>query len=250
MQDAGIDLRQSSHVVREATSSRLRPPTRLADGGDRAQDHVRDGLWLRDHDHVGALDLGDRRPGAPGHGTDDIATGRLVAGRNHGPGRQGLPGGHPGRLGERPLGNGPLGGGHQGGLLGGQVGGEGLMEVCRIDRKLHGGLCSLSRRILERDQGGVQDAVLRGAFDIAQALPFVGGEGGDIDQADDVAGCGGGVGDHAHRRTSGRRPGPGRESGRTRWRCRQSHWRCHAGDWRGQSPAPRFLQPLNHARPA
>lgn len=53
------------------------------DGGDRSQDHVRDGLWLRDHDHVGALDFGDRRPGALGHGTDDITPGYLVCGRNH-----------------------------------------------------------------------------------------------------------------------------------------------------------------------
>jgi hypothetical protein len=59
---------------------------RLADGGDRGQDHVGDDLGLRDHDHVGALDLGDRRPGAPSHGTDDIAASRLVASGNHGPG--------------------------------------------------------------------------------------------------------------------------------------------------------------------
>jgi hypothetical protein len=55
------------------------------------------------------------------------------------------------------------------------------MEMCGIDCKLHGGLRALSRRILERDQGAAQNAVLRGAFDIAQALPFVGSEGGDID---------------------------------------------------------------------
>ena len=71
-----------------------------------------------------------------------------------------LPGRHPARLGERPLGNGTLGGGHQGGLLGGQIGGEGFMEARRIDRELHGGLGSLARRIFERDLGGAQDAVL------------------------------------------------------------------------------------------
>ena len=69
------------------------------------------------------------------------------------------------------------------------------MEVCRIDRELHGCLGAPARRILERDQGCVQDAILRGAFGIAQALAFVGGEGGDIDQADDIPGFGGGVGD-------------------------------------------------------
>src|SRR5450755_4817186 len=97
IQNAGIDLLKSTHVVREATN--YWSPTRLADGGDRTEDHIRDGLRLRDHDHVGALDLGNRGPGAPGHSPDDIGTGRLVAGSHHGPGRQGLPGRHPGRLG-------------------------------------------------------------------------------------------------------------------------------------------------------
>ena len=55
------------------------------------------------------------------------------------------------------------------------------MEACRIDRELYGGLRALSCRILEWDQGGAQDAVLRGACDIAQPLPFLGSEGGDID---------------------------------------------------------------------
>jgi hypothetical protein len=44
MRDASIDVRQSRHVVREATSYRPRPPIRLATGCDRAHDHVRDGL--------------------------------------------------------------------------------------------------------------------------------------------------------------------------------------------------------------
>ena len=65
-----------------------------------------------------------------------------------------------------------------------------------MDRKLQGGLGTLSRRIVERDQDGVQDAVLRSAFDFTQAFTFVGSEGGDIDQADDVPGFRGGVGDH------------------------------------------------------
>ena len=71
---------------------------RSADRGDRVQDHVRDDLWPRDHDHVRALDLGRRGAGALRHGADDITTNRLVAGSNHGPCRRGLPGGHSGRL--------------------------------------------------------------------------------------------------------------------------------------------------------
>ena len=58
----------------------------------RRQDHIRDDLWLRDHDHVGALDLGDRSPGALGHGTDGIGAHHFVAARDHCPGWQFLPG--------------------------------------------------------------------------------------------------------------------------------------------------------------
>src|SRR5881398_3646311 len=72
MHDASINLHTSLHMVREATSSQVWPSARFADGGNRGKDHVRDDLWLRDHDHVGALDLGDRRPGALSHGTDEI----------------------------------------------------------------------------------------------------------------------------------------------------------------------------------
>src|SRR6185437_9030253 len=55
---------------RPANGHRLRC---LADGGDRAQDHVRDELWLRHHDHVGTLNLGDLRAGAFGHRTSEIS---------------------------------------------------------------------------------------------------------------------------------------------------------------------------------
>jgi hypothetical protein len=44
---AKVESRQkSSHVVREATGYWPRPPTRLTDGGDRGQDHVRDNLFI------------------------------------------------------------------------------------------------------------------------------------------------------------------------------------------------------------
>src|SRR5260221_8337079 len=54
------------------------------------------------------------------------------------------------------------------------------MEVQRIDRKLHGGLRALACRIPERDQGRAQDAVLRGGFNLPQALAVVRGEGGNV----------------------------------------------------------------------
>jgi hypothetical protein len=45
------------------------------------------------------------------------------------------------------------------------------------------------------DQGRIQHAVLRAVLDLAQGFAFVGGEGGDEDQADHIGGAGGGVGD-------------------------------------------------------
>src|SRR6266568_2922071 len=69
IQDTGVDLRMSRHMVRQATSERPWPPTRLAEGSDRAQDHVRDDLRTGDHDHMGAFNLGDLPPGPRAHKT-------------------------------------------------------------------------------------------------------------------------------------------------------------------------------------
>ncbi|HEX8158924.1 MAG TPA: hypothetical protein VF526_16175, partial [Solirubrobacteraceae bacterium] len=60
------------------------------------------------------------------------------------------------------------------------------MELLRIDGELHGRLATVCRRIIERDQRTVQDAVLRSRFGIGQTLAFFGGEGRDVDEADDV----------------------------------------------------------------
>ena len=49
------------------------------------------GLGLRDHDHVRAVDLGDRRAGPLRHRADDVGPGRPVAGGDDGPGRPVLP---------------------------------------------------------------------------------------------------------------------------------------------------------------
>ena len=94
------------------------------------------------------------------------------------------------------LGDGPLRGGHHRRLLGGQVRRERIVELRRIDRELHGRLAALCRRIVERDQRAVQDAVLRALLDLAQSLAFFGGEGGDVDEADDVLRLLRGVRDH------------------------------------------------------
>ena len=103
---------------------------------------------------------------------------------------------------------------------------------------------------MQRDQGAAQDAILRAAFDLGEALPFLGSEGGDVDQADDVPGSGGGVGDH---RTA---------VGVADDQHRAAHLVEEAGEvggvtgeatqWigRGRHLHPCFLQPLNHARPA
>src|SRR5947207_14515284 len=78
------------------------------DARDRLPDHVGDGLRLGDHDHVGSLDLGDRRPGTLGHGTDDIAAGGLVASGYDGPRWQVLPAWRPVAFGEPGGGDGAL----------------------------------------------------------------------------------------------------------------------------------------------
>src|SRR5918995_2473367 len=123
----------------------------LLDFLERAEDHVLDNLWLRDHDHVGALGLGDRSPGALGHRTDGIGAHHFVAARDHRPRWQLLPGRNSRRLREHRLGEGALGGGHQGALLHTQVEGKDLMEFFGIDRKLCRRLLALSGRVLQRN---------------------------------------------------------------------------------------------------
>src|SRR5208283_2587326 len=76
-----------------------RLPAWISDGLGRCQDEVGHRLRLRDHDHVRALDLDDAGARPPGHRTDDVGTGGLVAGGDHRPGRQPLPGGRSGRVG-------------------------------------------------------------------------------------------------------------------------------------------------------
>ena len=51
----------------------------------RGLDHLGDGLWLRDHDHVRAVDLGDRGAGALGVGADDVGAGGPIVGRDDRP---------------------------------------------------------------------------------------------------------------------------------------------------------------------
>src|SRR5215208_6499651 len=70
------------------------------------------------------------------------------------------------------------------------------MEFIGIDRKLYRRLLALSGRVLELDQGWEHHAVCGVACNISQGFAFVGGEGGNVDQAEDVVGVGGGVGDH------------------------------------------------------
>src|SRR3712207_9386064 len=70
------------------------------------------------------------------------------------------------------------------------------MEFFGIDRKLYRRLLALSGRVLELDQGWEHHAVSGVACNSSQGFAFVRGEGGDVDQPDDVVGIGGGVGDH------------------------------------------------------
>jgi hypothetical protein len=76
------------------------------------------------------------------------------------------------------------------------AGGKRLAEQGRVDGELCRRLGVLTGRILALDQGRVEDAVLGVGLDLSQAFAFVGGEGGDKDQANDACGGGGGVGDN------------------------------------------------------
>jgi hypothetical protein len=66
------------------------------------------------------------------------------------------------------------------------------MEFFGIDRKLYRRLLALSGRVLELDQGWEHHAVCGVACNSSQGFAFVRGEGGNVDQAEDVVG----VGDH------------------------------------------------------
>ena len=69
----------------------------------------------------------------------------------------------------------------------GEVAGERVAGLRRVDRELRR-RSAVRGRVLPRDQRAVQHAVLRAGLDLAQPLALVGGEGGDVDQADDVVG--------------------------------------------------------------
>jgi hypothetical protein len=57
-------------------------------------------------------------------------------------------------------------------------------------------LGAVSCRILQSDLCRPEDAVPRRGFHFAESLTFLGGEGGDENQAGDVAGVGGSIRDH------------------------------------------------------
>jgi hypothetical protein len=70
------------------------------------------------------------------------------------------------------------------------------VEARRIDRELDGRLTAVCHRVVEGDQHAVQDAVLRSAFGIGETLALFGGEGSDVDEADDVLRLPRGIRDH------------------------------------------------------
>ena len=76
---------------RSRPTSQPAAPDRRADRRHRLEDHVCDDIGLRHHDHVRAVDLGDRRARPLRHRADDVGPGGLVAGGNNGPRRQVLP---------------------------------------------------------------------------------------------------------------------------------------------------------------
>jgi hypothetical protein len=168
--------RQVDGRFRPRLASRQRQPPVGQPRLPRGQDHISDSLGLGDHDRVRALDLGDRGSGPLGLRADEVRAGRLIAGRNHGPRRTGLPGGRSARLRERQVRDGALRRGHHGGLLGREVSGDHVAELRRIDPKLDGRLRAVANGIVERNQGCRQDGVLGRAGNFAQGLAFVGCE--------------------------------------------------------------------------
>ena len=166
------------------------------DGGDRLQDHVGDGIRLRDHDHVGALDFGDLGTGALGHRSNDIGSGRLVAGCDHGPAGHVLPRGRAGRFRERQLGGRSLGCGHQCRLGCREVGGERAAELRGID----GELVAVCDPCPVGYWSGTNAVARTLSFDLLSTSPRVSpssvAKRGDEDETDDVLGIGGGVAEH------------------------------------------------------
>ena len=99
-------------------------------------------------------------------------------------------------LGERRVGDRPLRRRHDRGLLGGQVRGERVVELRRIDHELHGRLAPFAGRVVVRDEGAVQDAVLRACVDLAQDLALFGAKAATKTRPTTFDALGRGVGDH------------------------------------------------------
>ena len=93
-----------------------------------------------------------------------------------------------------PTRRGPLGGCDQRGLLVGEVAGEGVADLRRVD--VNSVPSRRSRSGSPGHQRAVQDAVLRARLDLAEGLAFFGGKRGDVDETDDVLRVGRGVRDH------------------------------------------------------
>jgi len=70
------------------------------------------------------------------------------------------------------------------------------VEGCEVDEELDRRLRALPDRVPRFPQGRAQDAVPGAALNVQQGLTFFWGEGGDVDQPDDVVGLGSGIGDY------------------------------------------------------
>src|SRR5205823_11991040 len=112
--------------------------------------------------------------------------GSPVTNRNHGPRRDRFPGWRPGGFGEGGGGGRTLGGGHDSGSVLGQVGGKGIMELCRVDDELWRCLPVLPGRIQALDERRIEDAVLRVRLDAAKGFTILWREGGHEHQPKDI----------------------------------------------------------------
>src|SRR5690606_41779966 len=105
----------------------------------------RSGVRFGDGDGVGGVDLDGGRARPFGHETHRLGGDGKVLGGDHGPGRDGLPGGLGGLAVEGGGGDGPLGGGHEFGDLQGDVGGEHGWELVLLDVEVGGGAAAGDR---------------------------------------------------------------------------------------------------------
>src|SRR6266508_3178696 len=155
-----------------------------AGGAIRGDDQAGHGAGLGDHRQVRGLDLDDPGIGPLGHEQLGRRQDHAVNRADQRPGRNVGPGRWPGLLNEGEGRAGPLGGGQDGRLLGGQVVGETGWEQALLDIGVHDSCRGAGDGPQVEDLGGVaaHTGAGRGPEELGDGLALVGEKGVDIDQ--------------------------------------------------------------------